>query len=174
MRVTAAGVALLSKWMPAAQRLIGNARERIDVVRGFGIMSSHQLGARIAGGNRLGCGLNRRLGNTQPGACNEPSHPKVDDLDRALIGNDDIAGLQVAVHDVIMVRIVQRAAERTHQVQRGGRIEVGGSSGAKFLLQGFAREVFHGHEDRVVIPVAIDDADDVRMGQALQLVRLTL
>jgi len=46
--------------------------------------------------------------------------------------------------------------------------------GGQLAFERFAAQVLHGHEHDPAVPVAIDDADNVRMWQCLQLLGLSL
>jgi hypothetical protein len=73
----------------------------------------------------------------------------------------DVLRLDVAMHDAVAMRVVERTGDLAHDPQRGVRVlgdERGGRAGA-------ARLVFHRHVRGARVLADVEDRDDVRMAQ---------
>jgi len=78
------------------------------------------------------------------------------------------------VNDMMFVRVAERVAHGCQQLKRRGGSHAAGIGSSKDPLQRSTRQVLHRHEYGPAVPVAVDDAYDVRMGEALKLMGLAL
>ena len=97
--------------LPAREQLVQHDAERIDVARGRDAAAAHLLGARVLGGHEphLGSGLRGRLGRAV--GLEQLGDAEVEQLRHARGGDEDVAGLDVAVHDEALVRVLHGAAD---------------------------------------------------------------
>ena len=88
-----------------------------------------------------------------------PGQAEVGDLDRAVVVDDDVLGLDVTVDQAVVVRLAEREQHRLEDVEGGPRRER--PLGLHDLAQGLARHVLHGQEDVAVVLALVEDGDDV-------------
>ena len=104
-----------------------------------------------------------RPGGGVAGRGDRPGQPEVGDLDRAVVGDQHVLGLDVAVHDARVVGRRQRGQHRREQVQRPRRRQR--RLLADHVTQRAARDVLHREEQRAVVVALVEDGHHVRMRQ---------
>ena len=97
--------------LAAREQLVQHDAERVDVARGRDAAAAHLLGARVLGGHEphLGAGLRRRLGRAV--GLEQLGDAEVQQLRHPGGSDEDVAGLDVAVHDEALVRVLHGAAD---------------------------------------------------------------
>src|SRR5262249_8718550 len=90
--------------------------------------------------------------------------PEVEDLDEPLGADDEIAGLDVAMHDARLVRVREAGADFFDQLEFA--IDRQRWTEPEDLDERLAAHVLHGDERKAVLFTDVVDRDDVRMAQA--------
>ena len=148
----------------AAERL--GAREHleqqqprsVDVAPGVGDAALDLLGGEV--GHRAQEHPRLRGGR---GAGDRAGQPEVGDLDHAVLAQDDVLRLDVAVDQAGAVRGAQRLQHRVEDVQRGA----GGQRalGLHDLTQRVPVDQLHGEEHAALVVALVVDRDDVGVAQ---------
>jgi hypothetical protein len=87
----------------------------------------------------------------------------VENLDRPAPVADEVAGLDVAVDEPLLVRVLQAGRGLRDVLRRRGVRD--GPVAVENLLERLALDVLHHEVRRVVVPGDVEDADDVRVVQ---------
>ena len=148
----------------ADQELVEDDPCRIQVGTAIGLFATELFGRHVAGRaeHRAGHGFVRGV---------DLGDAEVAQLDRARLGDKDVVGLDVAVHDAAPMRMAQRLQQLTHQPHR----LLGAESvfGVEQVLQCLAaRHQFHhdvGQIGLVVVVVNLDDVGVLELGGRLRL-----
>ena len=143
----------------AGEHLVDEHAGRVDVGARVGLAVDHELGGEVgdradqhaAGGGVLGLGVDRA------------GQAEVGDLDPAVVGQQHVLGLDVAVQDPGVVGGRERAEHRLDHRQRLGRRHRGFL--ADQVAQGQAGDVLHHQEQRAVVVAGVEDGDHVVVGQ---------
>ena len=141
----------------AREHLVRHDAERVDVAAGIGDASGHELGGEVR--DRAEQGLPGR-GVRARGA----REPEVAQLDAAVVGEQHVLGLEVAVHDAGLVR---GGEPREHGVE-----DVDGLLGREppvvlqQVAQGDARQVLHDEVRHVGVLALVEDVHHVRVREA--------
>ncbi len=126
---------------PAGQQLVEQAAHRVQIRAVVGLLAVDLLGGEVGGG------ADGHAGPGQPGGhlAQRLGDAEVDDLDRARGGQHHIAGLDVAVHDGVLVAVLQGLQHLPGDLDglRHGHRPV-----AQHLAQGAALDVLH-HQIRL-------------------------
>lgn len=147
----------------AGQHLVEHDAEGVDVAAGVGDAPGHELGREV--GDRAEQGRpGRRVGRRGAG------QTEVADLDPAVVGEQDVLGLQVAVHDAGPVRRRETREHRLHDVH--GLLRREDLVVLQQLAEGDPGQVLHDQVGGVVVLALIEDVDDVRVRQAGRRARL--
>jgi hypothetical protein len=101
----------------AGQRLVEDAAEGVDVAAGVELVALDLLGRGVVGGAHPLAGLGH-LGGCGGDALGQPEIGQVRPLSAALVADQQVGRLHVAVHQPARVRGVQRPADLIHE---GGR-----------------------------------------------------
>ncbi len=96
---------------------------------------------------------------------------EVRDLDAALLVHEHVLGLDVAVHDALGVRELERVADLAHDRQRARHVEL---FAAQELAQVDALDVLHQQPAAALRAAGVVDADDVGVREARERVGLAL
>jgi len=158
----------------SGQQLVEQAAGRIEVGARVDLLAPGLLGRQVLGGADH-CG---RLRHRRRGVGDRSGDPEVHHLDLAGIGQHHIGGLDVAVHDVVLVRVAQRVQHPNLVLE--GALRLDRAALAQQVAQGVPLDQFHhdvGHRDaggRVGSLPGVVDADDVRVVQAGSCLRLPL
>ncbi len=88
---------------------------------------------------------------------------EVGDLDPAVVGEDDVLGLDVAVHDAGRVCRRERVEHRLEDVERLARGQ--DAALAEHLAQRAALQVLHREEEQAVVLALVEDGDDAGVGE---------
>ena len=140
---------------PARQELVGDDAERVHVRGRAGRLAARLLGRQVGGGAEHGAdlgdvGLLGRLGDAEVG-----------ELDHAVAAAQQVAGLDVAVDDLVAVRVGEPAARLGEDLDR----LVGGQRAAlaQDLRARLPVDVLHDDEVavRLVVEPEVEDLDDV-------------
>ena len=91
---------------------------------------------------------------------------EVEQFRNAVIGDDDVAGLDVAMHDQILMRVLHRAA---HRAKQGESLVNAQRTRFAVIANGFSRHVLH-DEIRYAVGccAAVEQTRDVRMFKCRQ------
>ncbi len=103
------------------QQAIQDDAQRIDVARRRDLAAAHLLGARVDQCHRA-LGGGRPSDRLRRAGVDALGDAEVHQLDHAVVPHEDVVGLQVAVHDALLVRVVHHladAAEQPHAVVDG-------------------------------------------------------
>ena len=95
---------------------------------------------------------------------------EVGHLHDAALGDEDVGGAQVAMEDLVLVRVLD-ALQDLHRVGQGAR-DVEALLAVEHRLQALALDVLHDDEEDALDALGGDDADDVRMIEGGQEARL--
>ena len=140
---------------PARQELVEHAADAEQVGAAVDLGAFHLLGRHVVGGADDRAGPGHRRGG-------EPRHAEVHDLHRAVVVQEDVGGLDVAVHDAGLVSVCQPRqhlhqdvdlllhAHRRHLPHR--------------LLEVVALEQLHRHVRRAIgVVTEVEDVHHVRV-----------
>ena len=147
----------------AGQELEENDPGRVQVGRLVDWRSAGLLGREVLRGAH-DCALLRHLARARSG------DPEVRHLDDAFRVDDHVVGLDVAVDDAVSVRV----SERGENLTRVGDSDRDWAQAARAdeLLQRAPLDVLHDDVVGAVVLAAIEDRDDVRVGEAGCVCRL--
>ena len=125
----------------ARHQLVGDDAERVDVGPRAGLVAAGLLGRQVGGGaeHRADLGDARLVGGA--------GDPEVGQLDHVGVGDEQVAGLDVTVHDAVAVRVLEAPAGLGDDVQ--GLLDVEVAAVAQQLGAGVAGDVLH--DDEVLV-----------------------
>lgn len=129
----------------------------VDVGADVGVAGQHLLGRQVADRPDDHAGLGHLAGGLGP------REAEVGDLDLAVLGDQHVLGLDVAVHETGPVRGAERGQHRLHDLQRGAGAEP--PERVEGVAQGAAGDVLHHQEDVLAVGALVVDGDDVGVGQ---------
>ena len=141
---------IAAKGATAGEHLIAHNAERVDVGSRAHVEALGLLGGDVLGGAHDHAGAGERDG------CGCLGDAKVGDLDLPVLGNHEVAGLDVAVHEPHVVDNGQAVGGLLHDVKRE-RFRQRAFAGQQ-IGEGFAADVFQGHEAEgaaVVLELAV-------------------
>jgi hypothetical protein len=142
---------------PAGQELERDDPERVEVARRRRALAARLLRREVAGGAEDRAGLRERVE-----AC-RARDPEVGDLDVATLVEEQVARLDVAVHDPRRVRRVERSRGVREPRERPARL--GRPSIRDQVLERPAADVLHDDERARVVLADVEDRDDVRVAR---------
>ena len=122
----------------AGEHFIANDAERIDVGSRRDILSLCLLGGHIL------CGAYHHAGASKRHGCGRLGNAKVRDLDLAILRNEQVAGLNIAVHELHAVNDGQAMCSLLEDVESQLLLER--IFARQQVCKGFATDVFQGHE----------------------------
>ncbi len=136
----------------AGQHLVGHHAERVDVAARIERFAGELLGAHVGRRAEHHALLSElllllRVRRFAPSRDAEVEHLDEVCLPRA-IGEDDVLGLQVAMDDALLVRLVERSAHLLHDLERALRRHR--SAAFDDLVQGLALDELHRDVERAV------------------------
>ena len=145
------------------QQLVGDDADRVDVAARVDLGAEELLGRHVAGRAHDLAHLRQRRGIDARDA-------EIADLDAPVVVDQDVRGLDVAVHDALLVRVAQPVEELADHLpdllQREVRLLL------HVLEQRLAvHQLHHDVGDLVVLAVVVDRGD-ARMGQPADRLRL--
>jgi len=142
---------------PARQDRIEDTTQAVQVGpgadgSGIGLFGRHEVGRsqHVAGGR-------------QPRLAEQAGDAEVRELDRSVVGDQQVGGLDVAVDDAAVVGVLQRGADCDAHFGRFAPVKM--PAGQQFVLQAAAVDVFHRVEEPPFFLAESEQADDVRMVQ---------
>ena len=140
----------------AGEHLVHHDADRVYVAAGIGDAAGDELGGEV--GDRA----EQRLPGGRVGA-RRPSESEVAELDSAVVGEQDVLGLDVAVHDARLVGGCQPREHGVHDVDRllGGEALVV----LQQVAQRDARQVFHDQVRHVGVLALVEHVHDIGMRQ---------
>ena len=149
-------------------QLVGDHAERVEVRRGAGLLAARLLGGEVGGGaqHRAHLGDARLLGRL--------GDPEVGELDLALERAQQVAGLDVAVHHPVAVRVVQALARLLDD--RGGLLHLDPPLSRRISAHELALDVLH-HDEVLVgalVQAGVEHLHDVGVHQPRRRLRLAL
>jgi hypothetical protein len=148
------GLALVR--LAAGEELVQQHARGVDVGPRVGGAVGDQLGRDVGHGAD-----EHATGRGVGGGGDRSNQPEVRHLHPAVVGDKDVLGLDVAVHEAGVVRGRQRRQDRLQQrqrVRRGKRSLV-----ADDVAKGASRDVLHGQEERAVVLALVEHAHHVRV-----------
>ena len=104
------------------------------------------------------------------GAGDRAGQAEVGDLDPVVVGEQDVLGLDVAVHQAGLVGGAERGEHRLEHLERLARAEV--ALGPDQVAQGAPADELHREEDVPLVGALVVDGDHVGVGQPGRRVRL--
>jgi hypothetical protein len=137
--------------------LVEDGSQREDVGAGVHPLPHHLLGGHVVGGAHHHAGL----GHVRPA---QPRQAEVEDLHPSVGLDVDVAGLQVAMDDVLGVGEGQPVADLLHDLEL--LFEGLGRVGSDQVFEVFPLEQLHGHVDLALLLAEVVDGDDVRVVEA--------
>jgi hypothetical protein len=151
----------------AGQHLEQHQPGGVDVAAGISDAPLHLFGGEV------GDGAEQDTGRARDGlAGHGPGQTEVGDLDRAVVVDDDVLGLDVTVDQAVGVGLAEGEQHRFEDVERGARGE--GPLLAHHLTQGQARNVLHDEEHDVTVATLVVHGDDVGVRQGCRRARLAV
>ena len=149
----------------SAEHLVQGRAEREHVRALVGGKAQHLLWRHVADGAEHGPGLGEariRLGSFTRARCasrrNLPRETEVEDLDSTVPGEEEILGLQVAVHDALVVGGGQPACDLGRDVERLSR---GQRPAADAVAQGLALEQLRHQIDDLLVRADVVDGEHI-------------
>jgi hypothetical protein len=164
----------------SGDHFVKDTAEGPDVGPAVHRLSPRLLGAQVGGRPENGpfprhtCGNGRGLGKVRVARSRAPflGEPKIEDLDRAVGRDSDVARLQVAVNDALGVRRLQALGDLVGDLNR---VLDRDRSSLDSLREVFAFDQFHDEEDLARIDrLQPEQRRDVRVIHTRQDLRLTL
>jgi hypothetical protein len=143
----------------AGEHLVQQDACRVHVRAGVGATVRDELGRQI--GHRA---HQKALGRGVAGGADRTGQTEVGDLYRALVGDQHVLGLDVAVDDTRVVRGRERGQDRGEQIQRSRGGE--GRLLADHVTQRAAGDVLHRQEQGAVVVTLVEHRDHVRVREA--------
>ncbi len=154
------------EWPPSAQQLVEQHAEHVDVAGGRDHVATHLLRARVRGRHDAVLGMRDRERRRRLACVEQLRDAEIQQLRHALRRDQDVVRLQVAMHDQVLVRVVDGRAHRAHQRdplfgRQSPAVAVG--------VDRFAVDVLHDEVRRAVRRApAIEQSRDVRVLQRRQ------
>ena len=149
--------------LAAGQKLVAEGARGKEVGAVVDLVTPHLLRRHVVGGAEHGAGLRDVRGG-------HVGEAEVEDLHRARGGDVDVAGLDVAVDDLLVVGVGQAFGDlRQHpEPVFEGQALAAGDPG----LQVFALDVLHHHVGAPILLPELEDRDDVLVGELPRGARL--
>ncbi len=140
----------------AREQLEEHAAHAEEVAAPVDLGPLHLLGRHVVGGAH-------DVAGARHGGGGEAGHPEVHDLHRAVLVDEDVRGLDVAVNDALLVRVGQAGQHRGDD--RDLALHVEGGLAAHGLLEVLALQELHGDVGRAIgVVVEVENRDHVGMG----------
>lgn len=144
---------------PARDHLEHGQGQRVDIRAGVGGKPLYDLGSQVGDGPQDGT---RSFRGERPRDC--IGHAEVGHLGDAILVDEDVLGLHVAVDDALFVGVLEGAGDLAAIADSLGLAEA--ALGFEQLAHGEAVDVFHDQEVVALVLSRIVDSNDVRVLQA--------
>src|SRR5579871_736562 len=152
--------------MPAAaQNAIAQAGEAENIIQLLCPLPGQYLWTRIQRSRS-----HRWIRSEAPMAGRNAGGPKIDELDSAVIGHQNVGGLEIPVHDTLRVCVLERLAAAIDDAQR---LRIGATR-AHPVSERLPCNELHANEPAIIVAVELEHARDALMGQAPHRVKLSL
>ena len=148
----------------AGEHLVEHDAERVDVGLAVDVVAERLLGRDV-----VGRAEHAAVGG-QAVVAQRAGDPEVRDLGRALRVEQDVLGLDVAVHDLVRVRAAERAGDLDRVGQR--LVDRQPPEPADAVLERLALDVLEDDVGPVLVLAGVDHADDVRVRELRDRPRL--
>ena len=145
----------------AGEELKQRHTEREDVGAGVGLLAQELLGRHVDDGANHLAGFGQALVPPAAFGLDEPPrHPEIHHLHVPLVGQDEVRGLQVTMHDTMRVRFLERLGNLAGQLEhpRGRQRALG-----RRVEQRLARHVLHDDAGSAIELGELVDLADVGM-----------
>ena len=147
------------------EQLVEDDAERVEVGACVDPLALRLLGRQVGGGAEHRGGRGHRL------VAHRARDAEVGHLHRAVVGEHDVAGLDVAVDEQVLVRVGERTAHVGGDLQAA---VLGQPAGVERLLQRAPVDALHDDERLVAVDARVEDDDEVRVGEPGDVARLVL
>ena len=138
---------------PSRQELEGDDRECVEVARGAGALTAGLLRCQVAGGADHGAHLGE---GAEVGGARDA---EVGDLDALVVVEQEVRRLDVAMHDPVRVRSVERRRGLPEPVERAAdRL---GAVALEAVGERSAREILHHDVGAAIVLADVEDRDRV-------------
>ena len=144
----------------AGQRAEQHAAERVDVGPRVDLDAARLLGRHVVGRAHREAGARQVLLGGRDGL-GQPEVGQERVLGAVLARDEDVAGLDVAVHEAVPVRLVERAGDLRDDADRPLGLER--RSASRIAPQVGALDVAHRHVEQPVLLAGVEDLDGVRV-----------
>jgi len=139
----------------AGHELVQHEADRVDVARGRDGATGALLGARVCGREQA------RARHGRVALAEQLRDAEIEQLRRAVLADEDVAGLEVAVHDEVRMRVLHRGEHALEQPQPLGERQRAPVAPWRDRL---AVDVFHREVGRAVVGgTRVDEGRDVGM-----------
>ena len=168
-RADRVGGAALPERRHSRDHLVQDGAERKDVAARVNRFTTHLLGRHIAHGahdDAFGCahlhvGHGRGIGERTVGhGIHQLRHAEVDDLQVAVLRDEQVFGLEVTVNDAARVHLAEGVCRLTGVLERQTEVQ---RASLEYLAQRAAFDVLHGDVRAAVNLVDVVDGSDVRV-----------
>ena len=142
--------------LPITQQLVEHDANGENVAAGIDDLALHLLGRHVVRRSH------HRAGQGQPGArhvAGDAREPEVENLEGPFGRDHQIAGLDVAVDDPVLVRVTQPGTELEQQLQAA--VDAERRPSTDHLGHGFPIEEFHRDKGLAVVLADVVNGDDV-------------
>ena len=160
-----AAEAALAEGQLAAGQLVEHDAQRIDVAGDADRLAGDLLGCGIGGRQAPAGDLGQLMVGLLAGVVEQAGDAEVQQLGRAALVEHHIAGLEVAVHDQLGVRMLDGACHLDQQLHACRQRQL---LLAHVARQGLAGHVLQHEVGAAVLLAGVQQAGDVRMGQSAE------
>jgi hypothetical protein len=154
----------------ASEKLVKDDTERIDITLRRHLATVDLLRAGVFGCEWQERHSRRRQATTSGGRIHDAGNPEIDQFWNALVGDQNVRGLQIAMDDAVTVRVGNGMGDLLEQGQSVGQIQ---TVQLDVLRDGGPRDIFHDKVGSTIVGCAPaeqpSDVVVVQIGQDLSL-----